>query len=67
MLATAGTAMAVGRSGNGDCDGTGLGIGNDGVVQHLNEDCDGTFIDEDGDGVCDNMPLETGQHHGGRW
>ncbi|MDK2905904.1 MAG: hypothetical protein PWP16_1544 [Eubacteriaceae bacterium] len=67
MLATAGTAMAAGRAGNGTCDGTGLGIGNGGVPQHLNEQCDGGFIDENGDGVCDNAPAEGGMHHGGRW
>jgi hypothetical protein len=62
-LLTAGSAMAAPRSGNGTCDGTGLGIGNDGVRQYINCDvngdgiCDGTgaggFVDANGDGICD--------------
>ncbi|WP_303870038.1 hypothetical protein [Acetobacterium wieringae] len=62
-LLTAGSAMAAPRSGNGTCDGTGLGIGNDGVRQYVN-------CEVDGDGICDlgTQPQDgTGmQYHGQR-
>lgn len=69
ILGTAGTAMAAPRDGSGVCDGTGLGIGNEGVAQYQYDDrYDDAFADEDGDGVCDNDQLfeqnQRGQQQG---
>ncbi|WKY47400.1 hypothetical protein Q5O24_13745 [Eubacteriaceae bacterium ES3] len=57
MVGTAGTVMAAPQNGSGVCDGTGQGIGNDGVKQYQYDSTyDENFVDEDGDGVCDNEP-----------
>lgn len=68
MVATAGTVMAAPQNGSGVCDESGLGIGNDGVLQYQYDGLyDDEFIDEDGDGVCDSQPLLEENHRGGRF
>ncbi|WKY44087.1 hypothetical protein Q5O14_15895 [Eubacteriaceae bacterium ES2] len=65
LVGTAGTVMAAPRDGSGVCDGSGLGIGNDGVAQYQYDSrYDENFVDEDGDGVCDNEPQYLGYHRG---
>ncbi len=53
MLFMAGSAMAAPRNGSDSCDGTGTGIGNDGVRQYIN-------CDLNGDGVCDGTQPQDG-------
>ncbi|WKY47391.1 hypothetical protein Q5O24_13700 [Eubacteriaceae bacterium ES3] len=67
MVGSAGTVMAAPQAGAGACDGTGVGIGNDGVAQYqFDGTYDENFVDEDGDGVCDTEPQFLEYHRGQR-
>ncbi|WKY44095.1 hypothetical protein Q5O14_15940 [Eubacteriaceae bacterium ES2] len=67
LVGTAGTVMAAPRDGSGVCDGSGLGVGNDGEAQYQHDSrYDENFVDEDGDGVCDNEPQLLEMHRGQR-
>lgn len=67
LVGTAGTVMAAPQNGSGACDGSGLGIGNDGVAQYQYDSrFDENFVDEDGDGICDSEPQLLEMHRGQR-